>query len=295
MAREAKLIGTEAVAVDEIDISDRLRPVTGAGVAQLIASVEQLGHFTDPIQVRRVAHRDNALVLMAGAHRVEAAKAMGHETIRAQIWDCNDNQARLFEIDDNLASRELTALERAVFMAERKKVYLALYPETAAGGDHGNQHTGGRQTELSSFCQVTAETLNISDRQVRKYVSIGEQLSADEAKVLMTSPIGTNLKELDRLVRARPDDRAKLFDAIKGSSPPSLREAKARTGLLPPTPPDEEKKMGAMDSAWIRLSAKLKKRWLLELLEKEEIALIDDDDRVLVDFLEFKLSRPKED
>ncbi|HPT48548.1 MAG TPA: hypothetical protein PLM07_21900, partial [Candidatus Rifleibacterium sp.] len=69
------------------------------------------------------------LVEKFGDSLVNASK----EEIAAHIWtDVTDDWARLMEVDDNLAGAEMNALDTAVFLAERKKVYEKLHPETKA-------------------------------------------------------------------------------------------------------------------------------------------------------------------
>jgi len=291
MAREPKLLRTVEIALADLTVSDRLRPVTGAGGAQVVTSVEQIGHFTDAIQVREVRHKNKALVLMAGAHRVAAAEQMKRETIRANVWDCNDDQAQLFEIDDNLASRELTALERAVFMAERKRVYLRIHPETAAGVAGGKARQNSA-SEIISFAEATAEQFGKSSRWAEMYVKIGETLT-DQKDALATSPISRSFTELSALAKAEPKKRAKLIDVIVSTAPPSLRDAETRAGLAAKPTPDNEKKARAMEAAWSRLSSAQKKRWIAALVGAEEAELIEVDGRVLVDFTSFKVGAPQ--
>lgn len=287
MNREPKLLRTAEIALSDLTISDRLRPVTEAGVAQVVASVEQIGHITDAIQVREVRHKGKALILMAGAHRVAAAEALGHETIRANIWDCNDDQSRLFEIDDNLASRELTALERAVFMAERKRVYLRMYPETAAGVAGGKARQNSA-IGIMPFAESTAEQFGKSRTWAERYTKIGEAL-IDQKDDLAGSPISRSFTDLAALAKAAPEKRAKLIDVIASTAPPTLRDAESRAGFSKQTPPDEEKKMRAMQTAWTRLSVRQKKAWIASLQDDEEVRLVSHDGRVLVDFLDFKI------
>ncbi|WP_159966781.1 ParB N-terminal domain-containing protein, partial [Profundibacterium mesophilum] len=110
----------------------RLRPVSEAGVLSLVASIGELGVMKDPIHVRRVPHRGGALELMAGGHRLEAARRLGWTDIPATVWTCSDDWAHLVEIDDNLGGSELGALDTAVFLAARKRIYEKLHPEAAS-------------------------------------------------------------------------------------------------------------------------------------------------------------------
>ncbi|MDE2582761.1 MAG: ParB N-terminal domain-containing protein [Rhodospirillales bacterium] len=55
---------------------------------------------------------------MAGRHRVEAARKLGWTEIEAVVRECDETDARLWEIAENLHRAELTAQERAEHIAE---------------------------------------------------------------------------------------------------------------------------------------------------------------------------------
>lgn len=186
--------------VDEIQMGDRLRPVSQAGVEALKESIKELGVMKDKIHVRKIKRSGN-YVLMVGGHRLTAARELGWETIPVVCWDCNDNFANLMEIDDNLAGAELSALDTAVFLAARKEVYEKIHPEAKQGGARGNQHTGGWQTDTMSFCQSTAEKFGITDRQVRRLVAAGSVLRGRNANDLRNAPNPVTLKDLTEIAK----------------------------------------------------------------------------------------------
>ncbi|MBL9057471.1 MAG: DUF935 family protein, partial [Rhodobacteraceae bacterium] len=122
---------TGLVPVADIDTRNRLRPVSTAGVESIIASIGEVGVMKDPIHVRR--KKGGQLVLIAGGHRLEAAKRLGWIEIEAKVWvDVTDDWSRMMEIDDNLAGAELNPLDTALFLAARKEVYERLHPEARA-------------------------------------------------------------------------------------------------------------------------------------------------------------------
>lgn len=188
------------LSVDEIQMGDRLRPVSQAGVEALKASIEELGVMKDKIHVRKIKRTGN-YVLMVGGHRLTAARELGWETIPVVCWDCNDNFARLMEIDDNLAGAELTALDTAVFLAERKEVFEKMHPEMALGGFRGNQHTGNLVPDIVSFTTATAEKFGITDRQVRRLVAAGSVLRGRNANDLRNAPNPVTLKDLTEIAK----------------------------------------------------------------------------------------------
>jgi hypothetical protein len=76
--------------------------------------------------------------LIAGYHRLEAARHLGWLEVRATVLDGLEGiQAREAEIVENLVRSELSPAERAIHVAELKKIYEGKHPETKstkAGG-----------------------------------------------------------------------------------------------------------------------------------------------------------------
>jgi ParB-like chromosome segregation protein Spo0J len=105
------------VALADIRAFKRLRPLEPAIVEALAASmgVEGLRH---PIVVRRTPEGYH---LILGRHRLEAARKLRWQTIRASIFfDMTADQAALVEVEGNLVSR-LAPDEYANFVAAREE------------------------------------------------------------------------------------------------------------------------------------------------------------------------------
>lgn len=216
----------QQIEIAQIETGERMRPVSEAGVESLMASIGELGVMKDPVQLRRKGRGDKArLILMAGGHRLEAAKRLGWKTIPALVWvDVTNDWAALMEIDDNLSGSDLSTLELAVFMARRKEVYERLYPQAKSGGDRGNQHTGGRQTDIVSFCQTVAEKRNMSDRHARRLVAAGQRLSARDARELAQAQ--PTLKDLLDLAKVEEEHiRVDVIDRLKHGTSKSVTAA----------------------------------------------------------------------
>ncbi|MEO1421328.1 MAG: ParB N-terminal domain-containing protein, partial [Pseudomonadota bacterium] len=138
---------------DDVDASKRLRPVDETALQSLMASIDELGVMLDEIHVREVKEgRKKKLVLMAGGHRLEACRR-SRVPVSAKVWRCGDEWAQLLEIDDNLASADLTALDTMIFLTERQKIYEKLHPETARG--HAGAKTRWNPTDTVSVAFST--------------------------------------------------------------------------------------------------------------------------------------------
>ena len=111
---------TELVKISEIKTGKR-REI--GDITQLIESIKEIG-LINPITIGA----DNNLI--AGAHRIEAFKALGKEEIPAIVINETGLKARLIEIDENLIRNELSPIEYADQLAERQEIYEGLYPDT---------------------------------------------------------------------------------------------------------------------------------------------------------------------
>jgi ParB family chromosome partitioning protein len=60
---------------------------------------------------------------------------LGWETIPASVVTLSDADRHIAEIDENLIRNDLSDLERAGHLAERKRLYLLKHPETRRGAD----------------------------------------------------------------------------------------------------------------------------------------------------------------
>lgn len=100
---------TERVLVDGLRVGARMRSADPARVATLAASMERHG-LLQPITARMVGETEAELV--AGLHRLEAAKHLGWEWIDAVFVEADDIERELIEIAENLHRCDLTKEER---------------------------------------------------------------------------------------------------------------------------------------------------------------------------------------
>src|SRR5690606_1456244 len=106
------------IKTDEIFIVGNRRPLNQDAVARLADSISNIGLQT-PITVRLTdvfdpeeGEYDRVYALVAGHHRLAAFRSLGIERIPAIIRNCDEIEAQLWEIAENLHRAELTALER---------------------------------------------------------------------------------------------------------------------------------------------------------------------------------------
>ena len=255
--------------IDQVEIDGRLRPVSAAGVETLVASIAEIGQITNPITVRQL-RRDGAYSfrIIDGAHRYTAAVQLGWSEIPVRVFECTDDQARLMEIDGNLAGAELNPLDTAVFFATRKAVYERLHPETKAGIAGANARWNA--SELSSFASVTAEKFGMTARQVQKIVAAGSRLGSDEIAKLRSAPRQVTLKDLLDIggIKEAPH-RNGVVDALAAGQ--AKNAAAAFKALQPPVErpvqSQVEEQLTALLKAWDRAGMSAQRRFVAERID----------------------------
>lgn len=279
---EPKLMTVNELPVDTIDDSNRLRPVSEAGVESLIASIGELGVMKDPIHVRKT--KSGTFVLIAGGHRLEAARRLGWSAIEAKVWaEVTDDWARLMEIDDNLAGAEMNALDTAIFLAERKRVYEKLHPETKQGIAGAVSRWNATEPSSVAFVTATAEKFGLSSRQIRKIAAAGEKLGNDEIDLLRGSDRPVTLKDLTEISKIGEDaDRKAVVMRLSSGKVKTAAEARralasSDTSALPKDPVEEAFK--DLFARWKRAPVAARRRLVSEIYDDLSEYISDEQNR----------------
>jgi ParB-like chromosome segregation protein Spo0J len=105
------------------------------------------------------------LALVAGRHRLEAARTLEWEHIDAFIMEGNDNDARIWQLMENLYRGDLTSLQRAEHVAELVQL--------VRDGEKGGQlaHPGGQQPHDRGISRA-AKILGFTREEVRRSEAI---------------------------------------------------------------------------------------------------------------------------
>jgi N6-adenosine-specific RNA methylase IME4 len=170
-------------------------------------------------------------VLIAGWHRVEAAKQLGWKTIPGVIAkDGSADLKRLMELDENLVRADLSPAERAAHQAEWKAIYERQHPEGRRGGDRGNQYTGGKPASrqngdvVQRHTKKAREAQGVSERTVQREVERAANIPQ------LAQLVGTSLdtaSELDALAKLPNDRQTPLIARAKNGEKVSAKaEAK---------------------------------------------------------------------
>lgn len=225
---EGALFG-EIIAIETASIlaDDRLRPVDPAHVEGIAASISQIG-LKSPIIVRP---EGNLYRLVAGAHRLAAAQRLGHETIDAIVENIDAEEARLVEIDENLMRRELSALDRAIFLAERKAVYDLLHPETVKPGRKAKESAKTFRQFGETFSKATANRLGLNKRTIEIALALAKNLTPEARDALRLSEVADNQSELLKLAALEPEKQVSVAHEIAAGRAKNPKAARLALGI----------------------------------------------------------------
>jgi ParB/RepB/Spo0J family partition protein len=109
------VLATRDIKIKDILIGQRLRPVRPENVVKLAESLKQ-GQYR-AITVRPHPKHHGKFDAIAGVTLIKAAESLDWTAIRADIIECNDRDAELWQALENLYRSELTALEQAEHFA----------------------------------------------------------------------------------------------------------------------------------------------------------------------------------
>jgi len=87
---------------------------------EMLASIDDRG-VMDPIKVKKVA---DGYLLFAGHRRLQSARELGHESVRAEIWEgIEDREAALMGFVENINRKDFTRLEEGYAYQKLVKDY----------------------------------------------------------------------------------------------------------------------------------------------------------------------------
>ena len=221
--------------INEIKVGPNRREALPDDVKALSKSFAEVG-MMNPITV------DADHNLVAGLHRLEAAKLLGWTEIECNVCELDELHAELAEIDENVVRTGLSDLELSELLARRKKIYETLHPKTIARNLPGHasnfESSSDKLTvEAKTFSQDTAEKMGVSPRTVERHVQIAENLTPEAKEVLRNSERKVTKQNLTKLSRMEPEQQEAVAKQLAEGKIKSADEYAAKET---PTAADED-------------------------------------------------------
>lgn len=208
------------IKISDIRINPGRRDVKQQNVDELARSIGAVG-LLNPITVTQ----DNTLI--AGLHRLEAAKLLGWTEIECTVSDAEGVQAELAEIDENFVRAGLSHRELGDLLLRRKELYEALHPETQQGKRNGQTAKNDNLTLLAvkPFSEDTADKLGVSKRTVERLVQTAANLTPEAKKIIREADSKITKGAALKISRLPPDQQEEAA-AVLAVSPPTPKKPK---------------------------------------------------------------------
>jgi phage N-6-adenine-methyltransferase len=202
--------------IDRIIVGKRMRPL--GDVATLVESISQIG-LLNPINILP----DGTLI--AGNHRVAAAKALGWITIRARVVELSEVDAELAEIDENLRRNNLTVLEESEHLLRREEL-LEAKGLRAKPGD--NQYNGGGEMVAPPPTATTASIageMGMSERSAQMRLQIARGLDTEVRDRIRGTDYANSTTQLVEIARQPVERQRTIADLLMSGQASSVNEA----------------------------------------------------------------------
>lgn len=191
------------VNIESIQVNSGRREALPDAVRELADSISAVG-LLNPITV------DRDYTLIAGLHRLEAAKLLGWAEIECNVSSLEGLQAELAEIDENFVRADLETLEFGKLLLRRKEIYEMLHPQVKNGGDRKSEKIRTRRARSDSdksFVRDTADKLGISTRSVEEKIQIARDMTPRAQEIVQDAGRKIKKKDLVKLSRMEPEQQ----------------------------------------------------------------------------------------
>lgn len=210
------------ISINTIQVRDGRRELDLSHVRELAGSIRELG-LLNPVTI------DQENVLIAGLHRLEAAKILGWTEIECTVSSLEGLQAELAEIDENIVRSDLSVLEYGEMLLRRKEIYEQIHPEVKHGGDRKSKEIKAKKLRLDSaksFVQDTAQKLNVVPRTVELQIQTAKNLTPEAKEIIRESNTKITKKAALQLSRLEPEQQKEIAARLAAGEIHSIDENK---------------------------------------------------------------------
>jgi len=192
--------------VECIDVGDRLRAVNPDKVSQIAESMRAIG-LINPVCVK-YSDDGGTCALVAGAHRLAAAKLLGWESIDTVEIAGDSLTAQLAEIDENLCRSELTPTQEGEHLARRKEVWEAMREAEAQSGQVDpieSKRDDGKGHRSEGFASATSASTGKSKEAINRAIRRATEVCQEARDLIRGTKLDTG-SYLDSIAKREMTD-----------------------------------------------------------------------------------------
>jgi N6-adenosine-specific RNA methylase IME4 len=192
--------------IARIQVGQRKRKLDEGKVRSLAESFESIGQL-QPITVEQCEYGNYRMI--AGLHRLEAAKLLGWESIEAQEFEGDAVAAELAEIDENLMRNDLTVLEQGEHLARRNEILEIM------GGRRGvGRYSNGETVSPLKTTSEIAKESGLSERSAQQRMQVARNIVPEVKDAIRDTEIANSTTQLLELARLAPEKQVEVAKGI---------------------------------------------------------------------------------
>jgi ParB family chromosome partitioning protein len=203
---------------------ERQRALRPGLVADLAKSMAERGQI-EPLVVTK--NPGGGYDLIAGRHRLEAARKLKWETIRIEVRaPMSADEMVLCEIDENLVRGELDIIERGLHRKRAKDIYERLHPEATAKSIHARD---ARKTTAKRFGKVCDDTVP-RERVVKPYTAAASEREGISPEVVRAEVRIGNIPNVEKAIGSSLSTSRNLYalGKLHKTNPAAVQDLIAR-------------------------------------------------------------------
>ncbi len=260
----------KSIPLSSILVGDRARPVDVEHATAIAGSMVDRG-LINPITVRATPAAQGGktpYTLVAGGHRLEAARMNGWEEIEAIVVSADAAEAQLIEISENLFRNELSALDRAVFVMKFREIFEEKHGKIDRTA---NLKVGKNSPKANDWPSVFApgkvlservqERLGIGPSTYKNVTKIGQKLHPMLRTALRGTAYENDQKQLLTLAGMPEAEQAGIAAALKYE--PDLKKVLSMDKPPSPEPDKQALILKRLTAAWDEADDKTRHEFLV--------------------------------
>lgn len=263
--------------ISDIHVGDRILPIEEELAEVIAASMAERGQIS-PITIRRTPAKNKGatpFTLVAGARRMRAATILGWTEIDAMVVSADQVEAQLIEISENLYRNELSALDRAIFVAKFRELWEEHHGKVQRGGDRKSKRhddglifAGGR--ELSKRVQ---DRFGFGQSTYERTTRIAMNLHPALRAALRGTAGEDDQSLLLKLAKKGPSEQATIAVALQAE--PDIKKVMSSLKGEQPKADPQEAAFGKLVAGWKAANEDTRRRFLAHVGDSQDFSFLE--------------------
>jgi ParB-like chromosome segregation protein Spo0J len=217
------------VRVDQVEAGERLRDIDPIW-SEALGNIMQRDGQRDPIDICRLPGRTNWTLAGAGGHRLDGARRVGMEFIKAIVGTADLADRQMREVADNLQRRDLDPIDRAAFVArlvdlhkrragidpakDGRAASVAARWQRAVKEEAAD--TNATIAVVYGWAEGVAEQVGLSRRTIENDLALYRRLAPSQIARLREArhPVATNASQLRALIKLEHAEQEKAVNLL---------------------------------------------------------------------------------